>query len=40
MSKNTSPRLTPWAFCFPATRPGYSRDALHQYPCHIVVEHV
>lgn len=25
-------------FCFPAIRQGYSRDALHQYPCHIVVE--
>lgn len=24
-------------FCFPAIRQGYSRDALHQYPCHIVV---
>ena len=24
---------------FPAIRQGYSRDALHQYPCHIVVEH-
>lgn len=23
-------------FCFPAIRQGYSRDALHQYPCHIV----
>lgn len=22
-------------FCFPAIRQGYSRDALHQYPCHI-----
>lgn len=21
-------------FCFPAIRQGYSRDALHQYPCH------
>nr|DAW00300.1 MAG TPA: hypothetical protein [Caudoviricetes sp.] len=26
-------------FCFPAIRQGYSRDALHQYPCHIVVLH-
>lgn len=25
-------------FCFPAIRQGYSRDALHQYPCHIVAE--
>ena len=24
-------------FCFPAIRQGYSRDVLHQYPCHIVV---
>ena len=24
-------------FCFPAIRQGYSRDALHQYPCRIVV---
>jgi hypothetical protein len=24
-------------FCFPAIRQGYSRGALHQYPCHIVV---
>lgn len=23
-------------FCFPAIRQGYSRDAEHQYPCHIV----
>nr|DAP67536.1 MAG TPA: hypothetical protein [Caudoviricetes sp.] len=23
-------------FCFPAIRQGYSRGALHQYPCHIV----
>ena len=25
-------------FCFPAIRQGYSRDALHQYPCHSVGE--
>ncbi|PLP23434.1 hypothetical protein CWM88_24100 [Klebsiella pneumoniae] len=24
-------------FCFPAIRQGYSRDALHHYPCHIIV---
>lgn len=23
-------------FCFTAIRQGYSRGALHQYPCHIV----
>nr|DAL19063.1 MAG TPA_asm: hypothetical protein [Caudoviricetes sp.] len=33
---NENPALR--GFCFPAIRQGYSRDALHQYPCHIVVE--
>lgn len=27
-------------FYFPAIRQGYSRDALHQYPCHIVVNRI
>lgn len=27
-------------FCFSAIRQGYSPDALHQYPCHIVVSYL
>ena len=29
--------LHPRGFCFPAIRQGHSREALHQYPSHIVV---
>lgn len=33
LNKTKTPHLR--GFCFPAIRQGYSRDALHQYPCHI-----
>lgn len=38
-SDNLNITRTPLArgFCFPAIRQGYSRGALHQYPCHIAV---